>query len=56
MRAAPTWNYSNIVYSSAGTLATNSATSALVRVQLIITAGGGYGYSTFDMETTGAEL
>jgi hypothetical protein len=56
MRAAPTWNYSNIGYSAASSLSTNSSTASLLRVALTITAGGGYGYSTFDMETSGAEL
>jgi hypothetical protein len=56
MRAAPTWNYSNIGYSAAASLGTNSATASLLRAALTITAGGGYGYATFDMETSGAEL
>ena len=56
MRTAPTWNYSNIFYSSASGLGTNSSTAALLRTTLTITAGGGYGYAAFDMETSGAEL
>ena len=56
MRTAPTWSYSNIGYSSTSGLGTNSSTAALLRTTLTITAGGGYGYATFDMETSGAEL
>ena len=56
MRTAPTWNYTTVGYSSSSTIGTNSSLNSQVRIAMIITAGGGYGYATFDMDTSGAEL
>ena len=55
MRAAPTASLSNQTYSSGSGGAINSALKDHIRISFIVTVGGGYGYTVFDL-TTSAEL
>lgn len=55
LRATPTINYSNFSNNNSSNAITNAVTTKVWRIQGTITSTGS-GYSTFDAETSGAEL
>jgi hypothetical protein len=55
LRATPTIIYSNFVNSNSGNAGTNFVTTKLLRISAVATANAS-AFSTFDMETSGAEL